>query len=307
MAGAAQGVRMPLNPYQQVSLESAQHHQTRKHLFGKIEKCPELGGRTLVTLFTTFGFTAQIDDNDADMLQSILQALNLANGLAVMISSPGGDGVAAERIVRVCRSYSGTKDFWAVIPGQAKSAATLVCMGASKILMAPASELGPVDPQITLIEDDTRKSFTAYGLVSGYDDLFKAANRAKGNIQPYLQQLANYDDREITKYRSYIRLSEDMAVKLLKSGMMKHKTVSQIRKAIRVFLEPEAGTHTHGRPIYDAEAESCGLNIEHVDVKSAFWKHVYELYVRTQRFANGSVADKAVESGNDGFYTPVPR
>ena len=132
------------NPYTQVSAERNQDATTRQHLYAKIEK--HLNGRRLILLFTSFVHPASLDDADADMLQSILQHEDISKGLVVMLSSPGGDGLAAERMVRVCRSYSGTKDFWALVPGKAKSAATLVCMGASKILMAPASELGPIEP-----------------------------------------------------------------------------------------------------------------------------------------------------------------
>jgi ClpP class serine protease len=63
------------------------------------------------------------------------------NGLALMIDSPGGDGLAAELIVNTCRAYSGTGDYWAIVPGSAKSAASIICMGAAKILMADTSQL----------------------------------------------------------------------------------------------------------------------------------------------------------------------
>jgi hypothetical protein len=219
-----------------------------------------------------------------------------------MISSPGGDGLAAERMVRVCRSYSGTGDFWAIVPGKAKSAGTLVCMGAKKIFMAPASKLGPVDPQIIRIEDGVRKPFSADSLVSGYEQLFDSAIKTKGHLEPFIQQLRHYDVRDINKYRSYIRLSENMAVKILSTGVMKGKSQAAIKRKIKIFLEPEAGTHAHGRPIYGSEAEECGLKIEHIDIKSEMWKHIYELYVRTNRFVFSPVAAKAAESGSTAFY-----
>ena len=91
----------------------------------------------------------------------MLRSLDLAAGLAVMINSPGGSGLAAERIINVLRSYSGTGEYWAIDPAKAKSAATMVCLGASKIVMGSVSELGPVDPQYprrTLPENSMSKS-----------------------------------------------------------------------------------------------------------------------------------------------------
>lgn len=82
--------------------------------------------------------------------------MDLSKGLIIMINSPGGDGLAAERIINVCRSYSGTGEYQVIVPGKAKSAATMVCFGASAIYMSPTSELGPVDPQIVIVDNEIR-------------------------------------------------------------------------------------------------------------------------------------------------------
>lgn len=291
------------NIHRQLNSELLQGANTRRALFRKIEKL--LGNRTVVSLFTSFRYPVQLDDGDADMLQSVLQHLDLKKGLALIVSSPGGDGMAAERIVNICRAYSGTQDFWAIVPAKAKSAGTLVCMGASKIMMAPSSELGPVDPQIALFEDGTVKYFSAYGMVTGYDKLFDAAVKCAGKIEPYIQQLGNYDDRLITRYRSFIDLSNDMAVKLLHSGMMSQKTEQEIKDAIQVFLKPEAGTYAHGRAIYAPEATACGLTVDNISVNTELWKSIYELYVRTDRYVS-RVAAKAIESKGESFFVSAP-
>ncbi|GAH14065.1 unnamed protein product, partial [marine sediment metagenome] len=44
--------------------------------------------------------------------------MDLSKGLALIINSPGGSGLAAERIINVCRSYSGTEEFWAIVPNK---------------------------------------------------------------------------------------------------------------------------------------------------------------------------------------------
>ncbi len=290
------------NVYKTVFGEQSQTPDTRKQLFSAVEK--HLEGRTLVTFFTSFKHLASINDADCNMLQSVLQALDLSNGLALMLSSPGGDGLAAERIVNTCRSYSGTGDYLAIVPGKAKSAATIICMGASKILMAAPSELGPVDPQIIREENGVRRGFSAYGLVQGYDRLFKEAVVATGHLEPYIQQLANYDDREINYCRSVIALADSIAVKVLSSGMLNGKTDDEIQTAIKVFLDPEAGTLAHGRPIFATEAKGCDLKVEDLDVHKKLWENIYELYARTDFFVSQH-ACKAVESKEESFYVGI--
>jgi hypothetical protein len=287
------------NIHKHIQSEVEQDASTRRRFFAPIEK--ELSGRALITFFTSFNQAASIDDNDCDRLQSLLQHIDTSKGVALMINSPGGDGLAAERIVESCRAYSGTGDYWVIVPGKAKSAATIIAMGASKIYMAPSSELGPVDPQILRTIDGQRRIFSAHSLVKGYDRLFKEATETKGNLEPYIQQLGHYDDREINLFRTQVKLAEFIAVKVLGSGMMTGKTPQQIKDAIKVFLDPDAGTYSHGRPIYSQEAKQCDLSIENISVGSAFWKSVYELYARSEKYVTTHVA-KAMETKRESFY-----
>jgi len=292
---------MPKNPeipvIAQVLNEQCQGHETRKTLFQKLEKNL---GRTVVTFFTSFLYPVSIEDADADMLEGLLQKIDLSNGLALMINSPGGYGLAAERIINVCRSYSGTGDFWAIVPGKAKSAATMICFGSCKMMMGPIAELGAIDPQLTLYENDKpSKRFSVYNVVKSYEDLFNRAVKEKGNLQPYLQQLSNYDEREIKEYRSALDLSEDIAIKTLASGMMKGNKEDKIKEDIKIFLTPEK-MKVHGRPIYSEEASSCGLNIDTLKIKDKLWPIIYELYFRTNHYVSTMVA-KCIESYNYSF------
>ncbi|CAD6492264.1 MAG: Serine dehydrogenase proteinase [Candidatus Argoarchaeum ethanivorans] len=285
---------------QQVMTEQNQGHETRKKIFVELEK--ELK-RPVVSFFTSFRFPVMIEDTDADMLEGVLQKMDLSDGLVLFINSPGGSGLAAERIINVCRSYSKTDDYWTIIPSKAKSAATMICFGASKIIMGATSELGPIDPQLTTSEKDAIKRFSAYNVVKSYEDLFSRAVEEKGNLQPYLQQLANYDEREIKEFKAALSLSEDIAIRTLASGMMKDMSEEDIRKNIMIFLTPEH-TKTHGRPIYRDGALDCGLKIELKDVNDEFWKLVYELYIRTNNLVSTKAA-KCIESKNHSFIATV--
>lgn len=288
---------------QQVLTEQRQGHPTRKRLFIELEK---LLGRPVVSFFTSFRYPVMIEDNDADMLEGILQKMDLTNGLALVINSPGGDGLAAERIINICRNYSKTNEYWAIIPAKAKSAATMISFGASKIIMSKTSELGPIDPQLILQEENgLSKRFSAVNVVESYNDLFKRAVNEKGNLQPYLQQLANYDERDIKEIKAVISLAEDIAIRTLKSGMMKGKKETEIKKEIELFLSPKR-TKTHGRAISMNEGLDCCLFIEQQDLNSDLWKLLYELYIRTNTYVS-TMAAKCIESSEHSFFAAVGR
>ncbi len=186
--------------------------------------------------------------------------------------------MAAERIINVCRNISGTGEFTVIVPGKAKSAASMICFGASKIIMSSISELGPIDPQEYFIENSKLKHFSVYNIIQSYDILFEKATKAEGNLEPFLLQLKNYDEKDIAEYRMQMDLAEDIAIRVLESGMMDGISKEEITKRIAVFLTPKQ-TKTHGRPIYADEAIRCGLNVEKVSLKTEFWSTVYELYI----------------------------
>jgi ClpP class serine protease len=284
---------------QEILTEQGQGFETRKTIFSDLEKILE---RPVISFYTSFTFPVMIDASDVTMLEDILQTINLSEGLTLILSSPGGDGLAAERMVNVCRNYSKTGEYWVIIPERAKSAATMICFGASKIYMSGVSELGPVDPQVLILERNIRAS--AFNVVKSYDKLFERAVKEKsGNLQPYLQQLDRYDEREIEEYRQACLLSTDISIKTLQSGMMKGQKRDKIQEKIKVFLTPEE-TKTHGRPIYRDEAKKCGLNIESIEIGSQLYELVHELHIRTSTFT-ASKASKCIESLKHSFISPI--
>lgn len=286
----------------QVLDEQGQSHETRKRIVQELEKQLD---RPVVSLFTSFKFPVILGDDDADMLEALLQTMDLSKGLALLLSSPGGSGLAAERIINICKKYSGTGEYWVIVPGKAKSAATMVSFGASKIFMGPASELGPIDPQLSLLEDGRQKRFSLFNIVASYKELFELATKETGNLQPYLQQLARYDAREIKEFEDAISLSSDIAVRALKAGMMSTLTEAQIKTKIKMFLTPEE-TKAHGRLIDSDRAENCGLAIEKLTIDNKIWIPAYELYVRLNNFVSLQVA-KCVENKHNSYGAHIER
>ena len=240
------------------------------------------------------------------MVEGVLQKMHLDKGLALLISSPGGMALASERLINVCRSYSGTGEYWAIVPSKAKSAGTLACFGASKILMSSTSELGPVDPQLVYRgEDGIQARYSVFNVLKSYHELFNKAVKVKGNLQPFLQQLDRYDSREMQECQSELDLTKDISLRALSSGMMQGRSKKQIEKNIQVFLSPKM-TKSHGRAIYADEAIACGLNVEKQALDSELWAICYETYIRMNQFCSGN-ASKCVETADHGYNAPPVR
>jgi len=81
-----------------------------------------------------------------DRFYSSLSAIDRKKDLLLMLHTSGGEIEPAYLISKCCKEYS--NKFIIAVPRQAKSAATLIALGADKIHMGTISELGPIDPQI---------------------------------------------------------------------------------------------------------------------------------------------------------------
>jgi len=275
-----------------------QGHSTRVHLFEQIEG--DFGDIPVVAFFTSFRYPVMILDEDAVMLEGILRKTDLTKGLILLLNSPGGSGLAAERIIKICRCHSGTKAYSVIVAGKAKSAATMVCLGANKIVMSETSELGPIDPQVVYRGEEGEERFSVYNILKSYKDLFDRAVKTTGKIEPFLQQLSIYDAREIEEMKKELELSSDIAVKALKTGIFNKLGSKEIEKKIRLFLVPEK-VKNHGRPISHAEAAEAGLNIELVDSQTEKWDRIYELYIRLDRFVSSNNTSKCIETKCHSF------
>jgi len=90
-----------------------------------------------------------IDSYDLDQIFSALKETNpvRAKNVVLFLISTGGSAEPAYQISKLCKSFAFEK-FTVVVPRHAKSAATMVAIGADEIHMGPLGQLGPIDPQI---------------------------------------------------------------------------------------------------------------------------------------------------------------
>ena len=92
------------SPWARVSQEVVQGWDLRKDLIAKIEK--KLKAKVIV-YFTSFNKEeAMVSDNDAEMIENILSVEHSGGKVILILNCAGGSGLAAERIVNVCRAYS---------------------------------------------------------------------------------------------------------------------------------------------------------------------------------------------------------
>ncbi len=98
------------------------------------------------------------------------------NDIDILIVSHGGDPIVSWRIVSMLRERF--DKVGVLLPYAAYSAATLVALGADEIVMHPFSNLGPVDPQLTVMNSPSGKAISF-----GAEDLSHFFNFVRDDIR----------------------------------------------------------------------------------------------------------------------------
>lgn len=268
--------------------EISQTYNLRK---GLLEEWAKTRDRNVITFFTSFTHPAgMITDQDRDIIEDILSKMDYEKGLDLIINSPGGLPLAAERIINVCRTYS--SNFQVIIPKLAKSAATMIAFGANNILIGETAELGPVDPQIVYTDQRGQAVIrSAYAIINGVEEILKKIGSTSGRIEGLLYLLPPIDQPFIEEVKRSQKLSENIATKWLAkttfSELPEYKGLkdagekeSWIKKRIELFINPEK-TYSHGRPITYEDAKKMQLKVDLIKKEDSLWNLLLKIYTRS--------------------------
>lgn len=268
-----------------------------------IKRLNELTGRHTISYISSFfpHPIAFINDWDAEIIENIFKSYGKRfDKIDLILHSGGGFAESAERIVNSIYSYC--DDFRVIIPTQAKSAATIVAMGASSILMSDTSEIGSIDPQIHLPSGITAP---AQSIIKAYEELMQKIGEKQKANEPYdaeLVMISKIDPILLRECRKYMDLSKDIASKLLNKKMRSDNPISA--SEIETNFLDYSRTFSHGRLIGWQEAQKLGLKVEYVDKFDEKWKLIWEIYIRSkitlERTRLAKVIEDEVNSLNPG-------
>ncbi len=173
----------------------------------------------------------------------------------LLLASPGGDGGAAVRLARM--TQAACRELVVIVPEMAKSAATILALGAHTIVMGPTSDLGPIDPQILVSER---------GFVSA-KDLIEAVNSALDDVATrpdtyplHAAMLAGIDSTAVQFARSALASTDELAEQAI--GSNPDRTRRDIEKLCARIHRPLIGQpKTHSAVIGSTEARQAAPSV----------------------------------------------
>lgn len=238
----------------------------RLALYKELEK---KRGRPLVVYVTSArqGCEGSIAGDAIRELTFQLEALPAGTkSLDLLLVSNGGDPNAAWRFVSLIRER--VKDFNVLVPEAAFSAATLIALGANKIVMHANGNLGPTDAQIT----DPQKKIRF-----GSEDL--------SNFLKYVREDVGITDQSnlLEAFKQFCEAAGPLTVAVAARGSLLSATLSakllgthmKDKERVKVISEAFHKQHFHhSYPISRSEAKSIGLPIAipDPDTERLMWK-----------------------------------
>jgi len=240
----------------------------------QIKRIQEKFGRRLVCYVS--GVAALIDRDDTlpfvDLLHNVIRGENLD----LLLHTGGGDIDAAEKLISMVRTTVGTGRLRVIVPDFAKSAGTLMTLGGDTIVMSDTSELGPIDPQITL--NDGHGNLIRHS-VQSYLDAYQAhSDSLQKNPADVVAQimLGKLDPATVKLFEAARDRARTFAENQLKLGMFRSGTGNFTEIAAKLIDTKR--WLSHGQMISHQDAKDIGLSVDYLDPGCDEWQRYWQLY-----------------------------
>jgi hypothetical protein len=204
---------------------------------------------------------ALIGPEDAGLLvetiESILPTTRKIDRLDLFLHSPGGFLDSAFKLVRIIKEYA--NEFNVIVPLSAKSAATVICLGAKEIIMTVFAELGPIDPIIQHpYKQDIR--VPARSIKDFFEFLSSTETSEKIPVDAsFKSQMSSLlDPYLIGSYQTALKSSKQIAEKLLKENALAGYPDARVKEVVQKLTEYY---FSHSYVIDRNEAKELGLNV----------------------------------------------
>ena len=239
----------------------------RQDLIKSLEQL--LGGRKILCYIC--GRNTEIDRDDTAGFVDLLHNICAGDKIDLVLHTGGGDIDAAEKLIKLIQARVGADGhIRAIVPDYAKSAGTIMALGAHAILMSDSSELGAIDPQFWLKDGKGNDiCYSALQYLAAYKQHEEALKRDRDD--PVAQLMFDkFDPVLVRKFEGIRDRARSLAEDLLKRRSLPYTTIVS-------NLMDIARWRSHNQMISAADAFEIGLPIENIATDSDVWRKYWEL------------------------------
>ena len=194
--------------------------------------------------------------------------------LHMMLSTQGGDGETALRLVR--QAQSRCAELTVIVPDQAKSAGTLFVLGADHIYLGPTSDLGPVDPQLLLPNGQLA---AAKAIIAAVDEAERRIKNHPATYPLHVSMLGGVTALMVQQARDALGRAKDLLREALACASgRKDKDVEKLANTLQAPLIGK--TQSHGTIISASDAAGFGLPVQAANPAEPRWQAIWRLWAK---------------------------
>lgn len=191
----------------------------------------------------------------------VVHSLPRHDPLDLILHSTGGVAEHAEAIIDYLRGrFPGLR---VIVPVAAMSAASMMSMAADEIIMGAHSQLGPIDPQITIHTQEGPRSAPSAAIIRQFKEAQEDLMRNPGHTAAWLPILRSYSPALLQICKDAEKLSKEIVTKWLKTYMFSELSdAAEKAKRVADFLSSyEDRFRSHSRRIDRDTLRNQGLKV----------------------------------------------
>ena len=227
----------------------------------------------------------RIDRDDTMPFADLLYNVSPGEDVEIMLHTLGGSVDAAEKLMRLVRSKVSDGEIYIVVPEYAKSAGTLMVLGADCVVMSDTSELGPIDPQRIFYDSHGSGRWQpVQNYLDAYEEHSNKVAEDPNNVASRIM-LGKLDSEVVKLCESEKARARQSAEYLLQRGMFRLRGGRNVTQTADRLLDTKLWrSHSQmisWQQVHDLE---IGLTVDYVDTHWDSWQQYWKLYCH-QRLA----------------------
>ena len=219
-----------------------------------------------------------INQNDTMPFVDLLHNVKGDESVDLLIHTIGGSVDAAEKLIRLVRSKIGDSELRVIVPELAKSAGTVMVLGADCVVMSDTSELGPIDPQMQF--SDSRGNVRWHSVqtyLDAYKEHYDKITEHPDNVAAQIM-LGKIDPDTVKLCQAVMERARQSAEYLLLHGMFR-KGTGNVTLTVSELLDTKRWlSHSQMISWEDAKDPRIGLKVEYLKQDDDLWQEYWRLY-----------------------------
>ncbi len=214
--------------------------------------------------------------------------------LDLILTSPGGLAEATESIVAYLRTkFDHIRVF---VPTVAMSAATMLALGADEIVMGRHSQLGPIDPQFTIMTPEGPRSSPARAILDQFEQAKRECQNPQ-NLAAWLSILRSYAPGLLAQCEHQQEVAVRMVRQWLERYMLRNDPdgPSKAAEAARWFADYQY-FGSHSRRVSLDDILRLGLNGTQLEADQELQEAVLSVHHAYTHTFNLTPAVKIIEN-----------